>query len=85
MGSGTSNTQKWRSLGDGLIRLCFVARKFAARPNPTPHIPKGGGATRAEHFDGLLRMSPGEVGLGVDNDACFVVEGDSWRGTLHAA
>jgi len=25
------------------------------------------------------------VGLGVDNDACFVVEGDSWRGTLHAA
>jgi dipeptidase E len=41
--------------------------------------------SRAEHFDGLLRMSPGEVGLGVDNDACFVVEGDSWRGTLHAA
>lgn len=36
--------------------------------------------SRAEHFDGLLRMCPGEVGLGIDNDACLVVEGDSWRG-----
>lgn len=41
--------------------------------------------SRAEHFDSLLRMSPGEVGIGVDNDACFVVEGDSWRGALRCA
>jgi dipeptidase E len=40
--------------------------------------------SRSEHFDSLLRLSPGEVGIGVDNDACFVVEGDSWRGALHA-
>ena len=29
--------------------------------------------SRSEHFDSLLRLSPGEVGLGVDNQACFVV------------
>ena len=35
--------------------------------------------SRAEHFNRLMRLSPGELGLGIDNNACFVVEGDCWR------
>jgi hypothetical protein len=34
---------------------------------------------KVEGKGGFCRLNPGEVGLAIDNDAAFVIEGDTWR------
>jgi len=34
---------------------------------------------RSDDFDQMLLRNPGEVGICIDNNAAFVVEGDKWR------
>ena len=37
------------------------------------------GVHRAKDFDQMLLRNPGEVGICIDNNAAFIVEGDKWR------
>jgi dipeptidase E len=37
------------------------------------------GVPRADDFDKMLLRNPGEVGICIDNNAAFVVEGNRWR------
>lgn len=36
------------------------------------------GVARADDFDAMLLRNPGEIGICIDNNAAFVVEGDQW-------
>ena len=36
------------------------------------------GVARADDFDAMLLRNPGEIGICIDNNAAFVVEGDRW-------
>lgn len=37
------------------------------------------GQARADSFDAMLKLNGAEVGLGIDNDAAIVVDGDRWK------
>ena len=37
------------------------------------------GQARSESFDAMLKLNGAEVGLGIDNNAALVVNGDRWR------
>merc|ERR1719215_2333246 len=37
------------------------------------------GVLRATDFDRMLSQNPAEVGICIDNNAAFIIEGDSWR------
>ena len=37
------------------------------------------GVKRADDFDRMLMRNPGDIGICIDNNAAFVVDGDEWR------